>query len=131
MHTTPKRNRGVTLAMVLVAAVIATLLWANSYSVLQQQVKMQERSRHGYTGHVPDKGTAASWAIACLRANLPNTSGDPPTAQCKLVLGAGANQRTFGIKYIDRSGGVWDIEITEGDPGWTACTSCPGAGGPQ
>lgn len=125
METTPKRNRGITLAMVLVAAVVATLVWANSYSVLQHQVKMQERAKHGYAAQVPDKATAASWAIACLRANVPSAT------QCTLRLGAGANQRTFGVKYIDRSGGVWDIEISEGDPGWPVCGTCPGAGGPQ
>jgi hypothetical protein len=132
---THRRMRdGVTLAMVLIVAIVATMIWANSYSMFQSQVKLQERARHGYSGGVPDHGAAAAWAIACLRVAPPAASGTPPTARCTLTLGSGTNERKFGILYIDRGvggpgGTVWEIEVTTGDPGWSACTSCPGAGG--
>lgn len=126
---------GFTMAMVLIAAIVATMIWANSYSMFHAQVKLQERAKQGSASFVPDRGTAAAWALACLRVSPPTASGTPPTAQCTLTLGAGASERKFGIRYIDRGAGgpggeVWEIEITDGDPGWTACASCAGAGGP-
>lgn len=118
-----EHRKGFTLALVLIAAFLATMLWAQSFGQVATLVRMQERRASGYTGGpAPDRAAAAARAIACLRVQL-------PPADCKLTLGAGANQRVFSVKYVDRGSGLYDIEVTEGDLGFAPCPACD-AGGP-
>lgn len=122
---------GMTLAMVIACAFFATMIWVQQYHQLHGQITLQQRAKTGYTGgSAPDRGAAVAAALACLRVQDPVTTGNPPTATCKLTLGQGANQRVFSMKYIDRSSGLWEIEVVEGDLGYSACPACPGAGGP-
>ena len=111
------------MALVLIAAFFAMVLWAQSYNQVNALVRIQERNIAGYSGgQAPNRAAAAARAIACLRIQLP-----PP--ECKLTLGAGANQRVFSVSYVDRGGGSYDIEVTDGDLGFPACPPCD-AGGP-
>ena len=118
-----RQRRAFTLALVLIAAFFATILWAQSYSQIQGLVRVQERRGAGYAGGpAPDRAAAAAQAIACLRVQLP-----PQT--CRLTLGSGANQRVFSVNYVDRGSGLYDIEVTDGDLGFPPCPACD-AGGP-
>jgi hypothetical protein len=119
------RERGLALAMVLTAMLIALSLWTVSYHTLSNQVQLEERAAHGSSAtSPPGLADAIASAISCLRVSHPSSY----PYQCLLTLGQGTNQQTFLMTYTQVADKTVWLTVTS-SPTQTGFVACPSCGG--